>query len=140
MDAKSCRSIRLCKSACKGARRPYSRAQMLSILERELRIASRRRWTFWSRVVTSLVAFGSGLFLVLRARRMANGQYLFSALIFVSFWICLIQGVRRAAASISDEKRDGTLGLLFLTALRTIDIIAGKLSAVAIPLIQPVLA
>src|ERR1041385_7277812 len=107
MDAKSCRSIRLCKSACKGARTAYSRAQMLSILERELRVASRRRWTFWSRVVTSVVAFASGFFLVLVASfQMVNGQYLFNALVFVSFWICLIQGVRRAAASISDEKRD----------------------------------
>ncbi|HEY6226589.1 MAG TPA: hypothetical protein VI282_05645 [Verrucomicrobiae bacterium] len=115
---------------------------MLSILERELRVASRRRWTFWSRVITSVIAFGAGLFLVMAAGSLptANGQYLFNALVFVSFWICLIQGVRRAAASISDEKRDGTLGLLFLTDLRTIDIIAGKLSAVAIPLIQPVLA
>jgi hypothetical protein len=114
---------------------------MLSILERELRVASRRRWTFWSRVVTSVVAFASGFFLVLVASfQMVNGQYLFNALVFVSFWICLIQGVRRAAASISDEKRDGTLGLLFLTDLRTADIIAGKVFAVAVPLIQPLLA
>jgi hypothetical protein len=112
---------------------------MLSILHREMRIASRRRWTFWSRVVTSVVAFASGFFLVLLSNY-ADGSYVFTALVFVSFWFCLIQGVRRAAASISDEKRDGTLGLLFLTDLPTIDIIAGKLFAVAVPLVQPLLA
>ena len=115
---------------------------MLSILHREMRIASRRRWTFWSRVVTSVLSFVCGLFLILVSsfQRGASGNYLFTLLIFVSFWFSLVQGVRRAAASISDEKRDGTLGLLFLTDLRPIDIVGGKLFSVAIPLIQPLLA
>jgi hypothetical protein len=115
---------------------------MVSILHREMRIASRRRWTFWSRVVTTVIAFVSGLFLILVGSFQpgVSGAYLFTALLFVSFWFCLVQGVRRAAASISDEKRDGTLGLLFLTDLRPIDIIVGKLCAVAMPLIQPLLA
>jgi hypothetical protein len=115
---------------------------MVSILHREMRIASRRRWTFWSRVVTSALAFISGLFLILISSMQAtvSGTYLFKSLVFSSFWFCLIQGVRRASASISDERREGTLGLLFLTDLRPIDVIAGKLFAVAIPLIQPLLA
>src|SRR5215213_3231406 len=98
---------------------------MFSILHREMRIASRRRWTVWSRVVASLVGFAIGFCLVVISTfsRGATGEYIFTALAFISFWFCLIQGVRRAAASISDEKRDGTLGLLFLTDLRTIDII-----------------
>jgi len=115
---------------------------MLSILERELRIASRRRWTFWSRVGASVMGFAIGFCLVVVSTfsRVATGEYIFTVLAFISFWFCLIQGVRRAASSISDEKRDGTLGLLFLTDLRTIDIIAGKVFAVAIPLVQPLLA
>src|SRR4051794_14580015 len=112
---------------------PYRRAKMLSILHREMRIASRRRWTFWSRVVTTALAFISGLFLILVGAMQAtvSGTYLFKTLVFISFWFCLIQGVRRAAASISDEKREGTLGLLFLTDLRPIDVIGGKLFASA---------
>jgi hypothetical protein len=115
---------------------------MVSILHREMRIASRRRWTFWSRVVTSVLSFVCGLFLILVSsfQRQVSGSYLFTVLVFVSFWFCLVQGVRRAAAGISDEKRDGTLGLLFLTDLRPIDIVGGKLFSVAIPLIQPLLA
>jgi hypothetical protein len=115
---------------------------MVSILHREMRIASRRRWTFWSRVVTSVFSFVCGMFLILISAFQGGvtGSYLFLTLVFVSFCFCLIQGVRHAAASVSDEKRDGTLGLLFLTDLRPIDIIAGKLFAVAIPLIQPLLA
>lgn len=69
-----------------------------------------------------------------------TGNYLFSIFIFFSFWFCLVQGVRRSAGSIADEKRDGTLGLLFLTHLRPLDIILGKLCSAAIPLVQPLLA
>src|SRR5688572_18244862 len=115
---------------------------MVSILHREMRIASRRKWTFRSRVLTSVLAFVSGFFLVLvsAVHPGMTGNYLFTTLIFFSFWFCLIQGVRRSAGSIADEKRDGTLGLLFLTDLRPIDIVLGKLFSAAIPLIQPLLA
>ncbi len=115
---------------------------MWSILHREMRIASRRPWTFRARVITSVIAFvaGIGLTLISAIQSTTSGAYLFSTLVFISFFFCLIQGVRRAAASIADEKRDGTLGLLFLTDLRPIDIVAGKLFSVAIPLIQPLLA
>jgi ABC-type multidrug transport system permease subunit len=115
---------------------------MVAILHRELRIASRRKWTFLGRVVTSGLAFVFGLFLILAGsvRSGADGSGLFSTLVFLSFWFCLIQGVRRASGSIADEKRDGTLGLLFLTDLKPRDIVLAKLSAAAIPLIQPLLS
>jgi ABC-type transport system involved in cytochrome c biogenesis permease component len=114
---------------------------MVSILHREMRIASRRPWTFRSRVITSALAFLCGVVLVVAGPTgRVNGDGLFSTLVFFSFWFSLIQGVRRAAGSIADEKREGTLGLLFLTDLKPIDIVLGKLSACAVPLIQPLLA
>lgn len=115
---------------------------MLSILHREMRIGSRRRWTVWGRVAASLAGFVIAFFLLLASwfTQSATGQYIFKALVLFAFWFSLIQGVRKAASSISDEKRDGTLGLLFLTPLRTIDIVAGKVFAVALPLVQPLLA
>lgn len=113
---------------------------MVSILQRELRIVSRRKWTFFLRVLTTLVGFVFSLFLALFGSPGTGGQYLFQVLLFLSFWFCLIQGVRRAAGLISEEKREGTLGLLFLTSLRPLDIVLGKLFSVVIPLIQPLLA
>ncbi|HUS36369.1 MAG TPA: hypothetical protein VM680_13540 [Verrucomicrobiae bacterium] len=114
---------------------------MVSILHREMRIASRRPWTFRSRVITSALAFVCGVVLALAGSTgRVRGDGLFSTLVFFSFWFALIQGVRRAAGSIADEKREGTLGLLFLTDLRAIDIVLGKLFAAAIPLTQPLLA
>jgi ABC-type Na+ efflux pump permease subunit len=114
---------------------------MVSILHREMRIASRRKWTFRIRVLTSVGAFFCGIGLTLLSSQSSmSGNYLFSALVFFSFFFCLVQGVRRASANIAEEKRDGTLGLLFLTDLRPIDIIMGKLFSIAIPLVQPLLA
>src|SRR5688500_18696544 len=79
--------------------------RMVAILHREMRIASRRKWTFRSRVITSAVAFfcGTMLMLVAAAERNVTGETLFTALVFFSFWFCLIQGVRRASGSIADE-------------------------------------
>lgn len=112
---------------------------MVSILHRELRIASRGERFLRLRVAIAAIAFICGLVLVL-ASRSSTGKSLFNTVVFLSFSFWFIQGVRRAASSISDEKRDGTLGLLFLTDLTPIGIVLGKLSSVAIPLIQPFLS
>jgi hypothetical protein len=45
----------------------------------------------------------------------------------MAFLFCLIAGPRYAADCLSEEKREGTLGLLFLTDLRGYDVIFGKL-------------
>ena len=60
-----------------------------------------------------------------------------SKLIFVSetimaFGFCLLSGVFLTADCLSVEKRDGTLGLLFLTDLSGFDIVLGKLAATSI--------
>src|SRR5262245_7602422 len=42
---------------------------------------------------------------------------------------CLLAGLRSTSDCLSEEKREGTLGLLFLTDLRGYDVIIGKLTA-----------
>jgi ABC-type transport system involved in cytochrome c biogenesis permease component len=45
------------------------------------------------------------------------------------FLYCLGHGRRSTADCLSEEKREGTLGLLFLTDLKGADIVLGKLAA-----------
>lgn len=112
---------------------------MVSILHREMRLVSKRRWTFIGRILTTVLGFLLCLVLVF-ASSGQGGAIVFNTLAFFSFAFCLIQGVRRASGMITEEKREGTLGLLFLTPLKPRDIIGGKFFSVAIPMIQPLLA
>lgn len=51
------------------------------------------------------------------------------SLAFILFIICMFAGVQLTSDSIAREKRDGTLGLLFLTPLIPFQIVIGKLVA-----------
>lgn len=55
-----------------------------------------------------------------------QSQSLFVTLSILAFLYALLSGVLTTADCISEEKREGTLGLLFLTDLRGFDVIAGK--------------
>jgi ABC-type Na+ efflux pump permease subunit len=57
------------------------------------------------------------------------GQIIFYVLTGASLFYCLMAGVRSTADCLSEEKREGTLGLLFLTDLRGYDVVVGKLVA-----------
>jgi len=114
---------------------------MLSILHREMRVASRERWTFRARLLTNVIAFVlCAPLIVFGSPGGMSGASIFRKLTVAAFVFCLIQGVRQASSSIADEKRDGTLGLLFLTDLSPFDIILGKMSSIVVPMVQPLLA
>jgi ABC-type transport system involved in multi-copper enzyme maturation permease subunit len=110
-----------------------SSSTILPILGRELRVAARKRSTFWLRTVAALVFFviGTGAVVLIRAFKIptAMGEVLFSVLTWLSFVAALSAGVFFTADSLSEEKREGTLGLLFLTDLRGYDVATGKLTA-----------
>ncbi len=59
----------------------------------------------------------------------SQGQALFNTLSGLAFVYCLGIGARVTSDCVSEEKREGTLGLLFLTDLRGIDVVFGKLVA-----------
>lgn len=115
----------------------------LPIVERELRVASRRRGTYWLR---TLVAFAMALvatwiFLVSRNERQHQiGQMIFYTLTGGLMLYCLLAGLRSTADCLSEEKREGTLGLLFLTDLRGYDVIIGKLAANSLAVFYCVIA
>jgi peptidoglycan/LPS O-acetylase OafA/YrhL len=107
----------------------------LPIVGRELRVAARRRGTYWTRLVIACVAiaFGGWVMLIPDFRTPQNlGLALFTSLSVVAFIYSLLAGVRTTADCLSEEKREGTLGLLFLTDLKGYDIVFGKLTATSV--------
>ncbi len=108
----------------------------LPIAERELRVAARRRGTFWTRLVAAMLAvFIAGGIMVLsqhgmgRAGPVPFGLILFQVLGWMCFVFALSAGVVLTSDCLSEERREGTLGLLFLTDLRGYDVVLGKLLA-----------
>ena len=107
----------------------------LPIVERELRLAARRQLTFWLRVVAALTAviIASGLFALFSIIPGGIGTHLggplFSVLTWMSLAVSLSAGVFFTSDALSEEKREGTLGFLFLTDLRGYDVVFGKLLA-----------
>jgi len=108
----------------------------LPIVERELRVRARQRTTYWTRFFLALGVFLLWGFLIAMAPSgfgRSRGHMLFSAIATVMFVFGLLSGVFITADCISEEKREGTLGLLFLTDLEGYDIVGGKLAATALP-------
>jgi ABC-type transport system involved in multi-copper enzyme maturation permease subunit len=102
----------------------------LPIAARELLALSRRRGTFRLRLwiaALAVLAFFAGFFLFsLGAGRGKVGAPLFGALSGYAFGLCAMAGVFLTADAISEEKREGTLGLLFLSGLSGFDVVLGK--------------
>ncbi len=74
-----------------------------------------------------------GFLLLLGAQRKLStpqlGQMLFMSTSVLGFTFSLLAGVFLTADCLCSERRDGTLGLLFLTDLRGFDVVLGKLVA-----------
>lgn len=60
------------------------------------------------------------------------GEDLFHVISILAYIYCLLTGVRSTADCLSEEKREGTLGLLFLTDLKGYDVVGGKLVATSL--------
>jgi ABC-type Na+ efflux pump permease subunit len=115
----------------------------LPIVNRELRVASRRRGTYWSRCLTALLTILTGFVVYLynfTAPPHQTGVVLFYVISYAEFIYCLFVGVRFTADCLSEEKREGTLGLLFLTDLKGYDVVVGKLVATSLNAFYGILA
>ena len=100
----------------------------LPLVTRELRAASRRKSTYRIRRWISVIAFVVSLFFIAMGSfgNRGAGQVLFSLLTTFAVGFALLAGIFLTPDCISEEKREGTLGLLFLTDLRGYDIVLGK--------------
>src|SRR5436190_2065033 len=119
----------------------------LPIVERELRVAARKRSTFWLRVAAALVALiiAGGFLITARAGAFplgpsSFGKGLFAVLTWLSLGLALSAGLFFTSDCLSEEKREGTLGFLFLTDLRGYDVVFGKLLATSLRAICALLA
>ncbi len=116
-----------------------------AILQRELLQQSRRPAGAWLRVAAAALA-GAGALAILGGTSASArggtlpGQVAFTGLSIFVFTLCLFEGVRQTADALASEKRDGTLGLLLLTHLRGVDVVAGKLAAGSLGSIYGLLA
>src|SRR5437870_7673413 len=117
---------------------------VLPIVERELRVASRRRATYRMRVTAALAAMATFGWIMLTFLQTIpstwQGRYLFRVLFGLAFVYCLLIGARLTADCLSEEKREGTLGLLFLTDLKGYDVVFGKLAATSLHVFYAMLA
>lgn len=101
------------------------------VAQRELLVASRRPSTRWVRVgagVAAMVVLSIGL--MLGSVGLGNrGAMLFDGLVFLVGFTTACAGFLLTADSISSERREGTLGFLFLTDLNGFEVLTGKLLA-----------
>lgn len=118
----------------------------LPIVDRELRAAARRRGTYRLRLwAAGLACFVVGWFLVISLigpfQQVTNlGKGLFLWLSWGLLVFCAFEGARSTSDSLSEEKREGTLGSLFLTDLRGYDVVLGKFASAALRTFYALLA
>jgi len=100
---------------------------LLPVIQREMLVEARQPTTLWTRLIVAL--FGLVAFLVIAASGRfdhTTGSRLFAqlaALYFVTIW-CFTPLL--TADTLSQERRENTLGLLFLTGLTGREIVLGK--------------
>jgi ABC-type transport system involved in multi-copper enzyme maturation permease subunit len=114
----------------------------LPIVNRELLVRARQpatyrvRWLAVGLALAVLLPVWLGTF----ATPALMGRQLFTWLSLLALACCLFEGARQTADCLSQEKREGTLGLLFLTRLHGWDVVLGKLAATSLNSLYSLLA
>lgn len=108
----------------------------LPVVQRELGVAVRRRNSLRLRWRSTALALAFGFLAFAAAGSSTNrgsaGAKLFELISWYAFILCLLSGAFLTSDSISREKRDGTLGLLFLSDLKGHDVVLGKFVGLAL--------
>jgi ABC-type transport system involved in multi-copper enzyme maturation permease subunit len=109
----------------------------LPVVHRELVVAGRRRITYYTRCAAAALLALVGLLLLTFTGQSGPGaiglpRLTFQILSSILLTFSLVGGILLTADSIASERREGTLGLLFLTELTGRDIVLGKLASSSI--------
>ncbi len=116
---------------------------MLPVVDRELRVASRKTSLYWGRLLFAGLAIIVGaifLYSLSRGLPARVGQQMFVFLANMTFLYCAMAGVWATSDCLSEERRGETLGLLFLTNLKSFDVVLGKMVATSVQSVYAVLA
>jgi ABC-type transport system involved in multi-copper enzyme maturation permease subunit len=115
----------------------------LPLVARELRVAARRPRTYYGRMLAAGILLAVTLNVLLATHTVGlgkrDGLALFQSISGALLVWALISAFA-GADSISAEKREGTIGFLFLTDLKSHDIVLGKMAAAALPAFYRALA
>ena len=109
---------------------------LLPVIERELRAAARSKATYRNRFISAVAVIGVTIWIFYDRRWSPQhqiGKEVFESVSLTALVVALIAGLFSTADSISEERREGTLGLLYLTDLRSGHVVLGKLVAHSIP-------
>ena len=115
----------------------------LPMVERELGVASRKLGSWLSRWIIAIVGVcfgGLWLGMAYSVGGMRKGDVFFAILAWACFVYCLLAGLWTTSDTLTREKTDGTLGLLFLTDLRGYDVVLGKMITASLKSFYGVLA
>ena len=118
----------------------------LPIADRELRVSARNKATHRLRILFAVgavtIAGGIGLLSMMNNAFTSSqlGVWIFDLLKWIAFIFSCAAGVFLTSDCLSEEKREGTLGLLFLTDLRGHDVVLGKLLATSLRTFYSLLA
>jgi ABC-type transport system involved in multi-copper enzyme maturation permease subunit len=108
----------------------------LPVVAREMNVLARRRSTYMGRAGMALTGVLVMAWLLATASSAVSaagqGKAVFAILSSLGFGFALLAGVLVTADCLSEEKREGTLGLLFLTDLKGYDIVLGKMAATSL--------
>jgi hypothetical protein len=111
----------------------------LPIAIRELQVTSRRPMTYYWRVLSALNAACITLGCLLigfsgALSASSAGEKTFQLLSGIGYSISAVAAALITSDCISEERREGTLGFLYLTDLKGYDIILGKLARLGVPI------
>src|SRR5262245_24905459 len=107
---------------------------LVPILAREAARAAQRPALYRCRLGAVILAVIAGGYLLTQSRlwtvSAAIGREIFVVLIWLGFAFCLLAGVLFSSGLLCQERREGSLALLFLTRLTGLDVVLGKLTAI----------
>ena len=107
----------------------------LPVITRELQVQARQASTNRLRWIAAGAVMLIWCFLMTMGNNSSpheRAQYIFIAIGVVSLGFTMMAGIFQTADCISEERREGTLGLLFLTDLRGYDVVLGKLASTSL--------
>jgi len=117
--------------------------RVLIVAERELRAAARRKATYRVRWITAVLFFALLVWLLWLLdgfTRRGAAVDVFQAYAGLLFVYCIVLGAGVTADCLSAERREGTLGLLFLTNLNSAEIVGGKFCSAALTAVYGLMA